>query len=399
MLIGIVGKPSCGKSTLFKAATLAEVDIANYPFTTIKPNHAVGFVKVPDPATPFGKKSNPRMGYVKDGWRFVPVDLIDVAGLVPDAHKGEGMGAQFLNDLNQADMLIHVIDVSGSTNEKGEPVSALSYDPANDVKFLEKELDYWYLDILKRGWEKFARAVQQEHRDIKKALAKQLSGLGVNEDMVNESVSKFNLDEGKPIAWSEEQLFSLASELRKKTKPMIIAANKVDVPGASDNFERLKNEFVGYTFVACSSESELALKEADKVGLIKYIPGEKDFEIKDEVKLTDKQKNALDFIKNNMLEKFGSTGVQSLLNTAVFEVLNNIAIYPGGVSKLEDSDGNVIPDCFLMKKGSTAIDFAFRLHTDFGNKFIRAIDVKTKRTVGKEHVLKDGDIVEIVADK
>jgi len=399
MLIGIVGKPSCGKSTLFKAATLAEVDIANYPFTTIKPNHAVGFVKVPDPATPFGKKSNPRMGYVKDGWRFVPVDLIDVAGLVPDAHKGEGMGAQFLNDLNQADMLIHVIDVSGSTNEKGEPVSALSYDPANDVKFLEKELDYWYLDILKRGWEKFARAVQQEHRDIKKALAKQLSGLGVNEDMVNESVSKFNLDEGKPIAWSEEQLFSLASELRKKTKPMIIAANKVDVPGASDNFERLKNEFVGYTFVACSSESELALKEADKAGLIKYIPGEKDFEIKDEVKLTDKQKNALDFIKNNMLEKFGSTGVQSLLNTAVFEVLNNIAIYPGGVSKLEDSDGNVIPDCFLMKKGSTAIDFAFRLHTDFGNKFIRAIDVKTKRTVGKEHVLKDGDIVEIVADK
>ena len=143
MIIGIVGKPSVGKSTFFKAATLSEVDIANYPFTTIKPNHAVGFVKIPDAAqeAQCGKVSNPRMGYVQGKWRFVPVDLIDVAGLVPDAHKGEGMGGQFLNDLNQADALIHVIDASGSVNARGEPVEAGSYDPANDIKFLEIELD------------------------------------------------------------------------------------------------------------------------------------------------------------------------------------------------------------------------------------------------------------------
>jgi len=399
MLIGIVGKPSCGKSTLFKAATLADVDIANYPFTTIKPNHAVGFVKVEDPAVQFNKISNPRMGFVKDKFRFVPVDLIDVAGLVPNAHKGEGMGAQFLNDLNQADVLIHVIDISGSTNEKGEPVPALSYDPANDIKFLEEELNFWYLDILKKGWEKFARQVQQEHKDIKKALAKQLSGLGVNEDIVKEAFKRLNLEDTVPTEWKEDTLLKLASFLRERTKPIIIAANKVDVAGAEENFKKVKEQFPDYIFVTCSAESELALKEADSHDLIDYIPGENDFHLKDESKLNDNQKKALEFIRKNMLSKFGSTGIQDILNEAVFKVLKYIPIYPGGVGKLEDSEGRVLPDCFLMKEGSTALDFAFKLHTDFGNKFIRAIDVKTKMTVGKDHVLKFGDIVEIVADK
>ncbi len=180
MLIGIVGKPNVGKSTFFKAATLAEVEIANYPFATIKPNSGVGYVKVKDPARDFNKISNPRNGYVLKEFRFVPVQLIDVAGLVPGAHEGLGMGNQFLDDLRQADVLIHVIDVSGSTNEKGEQVEPLTYDPAEDVKFLEVELDMWYLGILRKGWEKFARTVMQEKSEIHKALAKQLSGLKVN---------------------------------------------------------------------------------------------------------------------------------------------------------------------------------------------------------------------------
>jgi len=154
MLIGIVGKANVGKSTFFKAATLAEVEIANYPFTTIKPNHGTGFVKVDCVDKEFNVKCNPRFGYCLDGKRFVPVDLLDVAGLVPGAHEGKGMGSEFLNDLNQADALIHIIDVSGSTNEKGEKVPILSYDPANDIKFLEKELDMWYLRLIEKGWEK-----------------------------------------------------------------------------------------------------------------------------------------------------------------------------------------------------------------------------------------------------
>ena len=401
MIVGIVGKANVGKSTFFKAATLAEVEIANYPFATIKPNEGVAYVKVKDPAKDFGKTSNPRNGFVLKNYRFVPIQAIDVAGLVPGAHEGKGMGNQFLDDLRQADVLIHVIDVAGTTNDKGEPVTPGSYDPAEDVKFLEVELDMWYLGILKKGWEKFARTVVQEKAEIHLALGKQLSGLKVTEDMIEDAIKELNLDKEKPNSWTEDDLKKIAINLRKKTKPMIIACNKIDVPGAKENYDRLKEQFPNHLFVACSAESELALREAGKAELINYIPGEKDFTIteKGESSLNDKQKQALGFIKKNILDKFNTSGVQQTLDKAVFELLNYIAIFPGGVSKLEDSEGNVIPDCFLMPNNTTALDFAYKLHTDFGKKFICAKDVRTKMTVGKEHLLKHLDIVEIVAGR
>ncbi|MCD4760000.1 redox-regulated ATPase YchF [archaeon] len=390
MLIGIVGKPNCGKSTFFKAMTLADVEIANYPFATIKPNTGAGHVKIKDVAREFDKVSNPREGFVLDEYRFVPVELLDVAGLVPGAHEGKGLGLDFLSDLNQADALIHVIDVSGGTNEKGEPVNIGSYNPSEDIRFLEFELDMWFLGILKKGWEKFSRSVRYENKSIVKALAKQLSGLRVTEEMVSSAVK--DLDEDC-TNWGEQDMMKLAGALRKKAKPMIIAANKMDVPGALENFERIKKEFPNYIIIGCSSESELALKEAAKKDLISYVPGEKDFKIIGS--LSSDQEKALKFIKQNSLP----TGVQEILNTIVFDVLERIAVHPGGVGKLEDSDGNVIPDCFLLKKGSTALDFAFRLHTDFGKNFIRAVDVKTKKTIGKDHVLNHLDIVELICGK
>ena len=404
MMIGIVGKPSVGKSTFFKAATLSEVDIANYPFTTIKPNHAVGFVKIKDAAQEpmFGKLSNPRMGFVKGEWRFVPVDLIDVAGVVPDAHKGEGMGGQFLNDLNQADALIHVIDVSGSVNARGEDVGLGNYDPANDIKFLELELDYWYLDILKKGWEKLVRQARQEKQDMAKVITKQMNGLGVTEEITKASFKASNIIEKPASDWSEEDLLSLARNLRLRTKPMIIAANKCDSPVAFDNYNRLREEFPSYIIVPTSAEAELALKEADKNGLIDYVPGSTSFTItsKGELDLSPNQKKALDFINANILDKrVEGTGVQSVLNNVVFGLLKRKAIHPGGVGKLEDSNGNTLPDCFLMEEKATALDFAYRLHTDFGKNFIKAIDVRTKLPIGKDHVLKHLDIVEIMASK
>ncbi len=397
MLVGVVGKPNVGKSTFFKAATLAEAEIANYPFATIKPNDGVGYVKVKDPAKLFDKTSNPRDGFVLKDQRFVPVQLIDVAGLVPGAHEGKGMGNQFLDDLRQADVLIHVIDVSGSTNEKGEVIPPLSYDPAEDVKFLEVELDMWYLNILSKGWEKFARTIQQEKQEIKIALAKQLSGLKVTEDMIDKSLLKLNLNKDTPKEWDGNDLKSLATELRKLTKPMVLACNKIDVPGAQENFKKLQATFPEYQFIPCSAESELALRQASKANLIEYVPGETNFTFKNESSLNDKQKEALNFIKTQVLDNH-STGVQQVLDTAVFQLLNYLAIFPGG-SKLEDKDGNVLPDCFLLPPKSTALDFAYKLHTDFGKNFIRAIDIKTKRTVGKEHLLQQGDIIEIVAGR
>jgi len=398
MLIGIVGKPSSGKSTFFKAATLAEVEIANYPFTTIKPNHGTGFVKVDCVDKEFNVKCNPRFGYCMDGKRFVPVDLLDVAGLVPGAHEGKGMGNQFLDDLNQADVLIHIIDISGSTNEKGEEVPALSYDPARDIAFLEHELDMWYFRSIEKGWEKFARTINQERPELKKAIAKQLSFLRVTENILEDVAEKLNLSPDI-MKWDKNVLLKLAAELRKATKPMLIACNKIDVNGADKNFERLKEKFVDYMLIPCSAESELALREAAKHELIYYIPGEAHFKIKNEEKLNAKQKNALEFIKTDVLEKYGSTGIQNILDEAVFELLHYIVVFPVANSKLMDKDNNILPDCLLVPENITALDFAFKIHTDIGKNFIKAIDVKTKRPVGKEYLLKNGDVIEIATSK
>lgn len=394
MLVGVVGKPNCGKSTFFKALTLADVEIANYPFATIKPNHGIGFVKVECADKFFDKQCDPREGFCVNHERFVPVDVIDVAGLVPGAHEGKGMGSQFLNDLNGANALIHVIDCSGSTNEKGELVDAGSYDPLNDVRFLEEELDYWYLNILKKGWEKFARQIQQERKDIAGALAKQLSGMGVDENISEDVIRKVGLNKDRPSSWTEEELFSLAKEFRKITKPMIIAANKIDVPSAKDNLARLQKEFPEYTIIGCSAESELALKEATKHKMIDYIQGSKNFNIIGD--LNDKQKSALEFIKENVLNFEFGTGVQEIIDNSIFKLLKYKAIFPGGVNKLEDQYGNILPDCFLMPPEATALDFAFRIHTDIGNKFAKAIDVKKKLPIAKDNVLENGIVIEIL---
>ncbi|MBI2669130.1 redox-regulated ATPase YchF [Candidatus Woesearchaeota archaeon] len=399
MLVGVVGKPSVGKSTFFKAATLADAEIANYPFTTIKSNSGVGFVKIDCADKYFNKQCHPRTGYCLDHQRFVPVQMLDVAGLVPGAHEGKGMGNQFLDDLRQADVLIHVIDVAGATNEKGEVIQPGSYDPADDIKFLEVELDLWYLGILEKGWEKFARTIVQEKQHVHIALAKQLSGLKVTEPLVEEAIDTLKLDKEKPQYWKKEELAKLATLLRQKTKPMIIAANKIDLSPGPENLLRLQQQFPDYIIVGCSADSELALREAARAGLIEYIPGENNFNLLQEKKLNPRQKQALEFIRTTMLQKFGSTGVQQVLDTAVFTLLGYLAIFPGGVSKLEDSEGHCLPDCFLLPPKSTALDFAYKLHTDLGKNFICAKDVKTKKTVGKEYLLKHRDVIEIVSGK
>ncbi len=217
--------------------------------------------------------------------------------------------------------------------------------------------------------------------------------------MIEDVIKDLGLNKERPSEWTQDNLKQMASELRKITKPMIIAANKIDAPGAAENFAKLQNEFPDYIMIACSAESELALKEAAKHNLIKYIPGNDDFEILKQDGLSEQQQKALDFIKTGVLGKFGSTGIQQVLDDAVFKLLNYIAIFPGGVNKLEDKDGNVLPDCFLLPAKSTALDFAYSLHTDLGDKFIRAIDVRTKMVVGKEHLLKHRDVIEIITGR
>ncbi len=394
MMIGVVGKPNVGKSTFFQALTMAPAQRANYPFTTIEPNRGVGYVEIECIDKDFGVKCNPRYGFCENSRRFVPVEVIDVAGLVPGAHEGKGLGNKFLDDLRQADAFIHVIDASGGTNERGEPVQPGTYDPINDVLFLEEELDFWIHGIVTKNWSKLVRLEASSERSKTDLLGEQLSGLGVKIGHISDALHTLGLKEKPMGEWSDDEILAFCKEIRKASKPMVIAANKCDVGVAERNIAKLRERFPNYIIVPVSSESELALKEANKKGYIKYIPGDADFGVTKE--LDEKQKAALEFIRNNVLKRYGGTGVQTCINKAVFELLHYIAVFPGGVNKLADSEGNILPDVFLFPPGSTALDFAARIHKDMAEKFIRAINVKTRMVLGADYKLKHRDVIEIV---
>ncbi len=391
MMLALVGKPSVGKSTFFKAATLAEVEIASYPFTTIKANHGMGYVRIECIDKEFNVNCNPSHGFCINHNRFVPVELMDVAGLVPGASEGKGLGNQFLDDLRQADVFVHIVDVSGTLDVEGKPTE--NHDVCKDVEFLDEELNKWFYNILMKVWRSFARKAEIEDIKFSEAVAHQFSGLKVKEEHVKSVLLKLDFPK-KASMWNENQLKEFASALRKQSKPMIIAANKVDTEKGKENFEKLVKEFPDLMIVPCSADSELALREAAKAELIEYIPGDNDFVIKGNI--NDKQKSALEKIKKKVLKEYDGTGVQEVLNMAVFNLLKYIAVFPASANKLADSKGNILPDCFLLPGGSTALDFAFHLHTDFGNNFIKAIDAKTKRALGKSYELKHRDALEII---
>jgi ribosome-binding ATPase YchF (GTP1/OBG family) len=378
MLVGIVGAPNSGKSTFFKAATLTDVEIANYPFTTIKPNQGVGYLTTECPCKKLGVKCSPQNSKCIEGIRHIPVKLIDVAGLVPGAHEGKGMGNQFLNDLTQASGLIHVLDASGKTDPEGKPSE--SWDPKETIKFLEYEIDEWIKEISSKAFERTKKLAETQKIPIEKLLSQQLSGLGITEDHVKSALKK---------ATPEDHGF--ASEIRKASKPIIIAANKIDLPSSQENLKSLEKA------TACSAESELALKEAEKHNLIEYTPGSDTFTLKGEP--NEKQKQALNFIKENVLNKFGSTGVQTCLNNLVFKNLDMITVYPvADIGKLSDKSGHVLPDVHLIPKGTTLKELAFRIHTDIGKAFMGGLDI-SKRKIGAEHQPRDGDVVEILTRK
>ncbi len=383
MLIGFVGKPSSGKSTMFKAATLIDVKITGVPFCTIEPNVGIGYVTVDCIEKEFGVKCNPRHGFCKNGKRFVPIKLIDVAGLVPGAHEGRGLGYKFLDDLRQASALIHIVDFSGLTDEEGK--ATVGHDPAKDIEFLEKEIDLWFAEIIKRAVSKIGRIIGKSQSDLVQLLAEQLSGLEISKESIQKVLETCSLAD----------VNRFATELRKMSKPILIAANKIDLKEAQENFERLKGRYK--YIVPTSAEAEIALKKAAEKGLIDYIPGD-GFEVKGE--LEEKQRAALEFIKKNVIEKYGSTGVQECLNKAVFDLLGFIPVYPvEDENKLSDKSGNILPDVFLMPKGSTALDLAFKVHTEIGEKFICGIDARTKKRLGKDYKLKKNDVIKIVAGR
>jgi len=386
MQVGLVGKPSSGKSSFFKAATMIDVAIADYPFTTIKPNVGMGYVVTDCVCKKYDVKCNPKNSVCMEGKRYVPVKLIDVAGLVPDAHLGKGLGNQFLDDLRQASCLIHIVDTSGKTNAEGKTTTG--YDPCNDVRFLTREIDLWFSGIIERGISKYKSKMRMSKIDLLDVLNDQLTGLGITKGEIQQALDKVGI----------EDVERFATELRSSSKPIIIAANKIDLSESEANFKKLREEFPDLTIIPTSAASEIALRKANEKDLIDY--KNNSFTIKDGAKVDEKQKGGLEYIEENVLKKYGSTGIQECLDKSVFDVLDYIVVYPvADINKLTDKKGNVLPDAFLVKNGTTLKEFAFSIHSDIGEKFIGGLEAKTKRKLGADYVLKNNDVVEILFQK
>ncbi len=395
MIIGLIGKANVGKSTFFNAATDLAVPVANYPFTTIEPNVGVAYARTKCVCREFGVQDNPVHSVCIDGNRFIPVKLIDVAGLVPGAHAGKGLGNKFLDDARQADVLIHVIDASASTDNNGRPVRAGTGDPTFDIRFVEEEFDLWIESIIGRDWSKIAREAESQGQKLEQLLAKRLSGLAISEQMITTAIQTSGLSLKKPVTWNHDDVLLLCKVLRTKAKPFVIAANKADLPSAEDNIKKMKAG--GLELIPCASEAEALLRKASKKGILHYLPGDASFDVKPEVTLNAQQQKALDIVKGFM-QKYGSTGVQEVINIACFKFLRMVEVYPvEDEFKLTDKKGNVLPDVWLLPEGSTAKDLAGAIHADLAKGFLYAIDVRTKQRISANHQLKSGDVIKIAS--
>jgi ribosome-binding ATPase YchF (GTP1/OBG family) len=387
--LALAGKPNAGKSTFYTAATRADVEVGNYPFTTIDPNRGVSYARTECPCLDRDRRCD--SDNCRDGKRYVPVELYDVAGLVPGAHEGRGLGNQFLDELTDADAILHVVDASGGTNAEGEPVAVGDHDPVEDIDFIETEMDQWLASIIERNWETVERQSRSPEFDIDAALADLLTGVGATNADVAAVLRDIPYPED-PLAWDDDQRHALASAIREQTKPLVVVANKADIAPA-DNVERLQT--AAETVIPATAEGELALRRGAESGLVDYDPGDDSFSLDSGV--SDAQREALAAVET-VLDRRGDTGVQRALDTVVYEVLDRITVYPvEDETTWTDSRGRMLPDSHLLPRGSTPLDLAYAVHSDIGDSYLHAVDARANRRIGEDHELDDGDVVKIVS--
>lgn len=395
VLIGVVGKPSSGKTTFLNALCKTDAKTGNYPFTTIEPNIAFGYHTVPCVCSEFKVECNPKNSKCIKNIRHIPVKIIDVAGLVPGAHEGRGRGNQFLSDLSEADALLHIIDCSGSLDSEGVDIEAGTHNPIDDVKFLEEEIDFWLIGILKKNWSKLTRQASSLRKHAADVLTSQLSGLKINRNNIFNVIKELKLD-NELHRWSDEQLKEFVITIRKKTKPIIVVANKIDRPTSLENFVNLKEYLGEENVIPASALTELILQKQTESGKVDYDSYAGQL-VPHLDKLSEKEKEIMIKIQENILSKFGNTGVQKALSFAI-NLLDMIVAYPvADVNTLTDKDGNILPDAFLISKGTTAKNFAGKIHDDLEKGFVCAIDSRTKRKLSDSYEMQNNDVIKIMS--
>lgn len=396
--IGLIGKTNTGKTTFFNAATLLSAEVSTYPFTTKEPNVGRAYVQTICVCKELGVKDNPQNSLCIDGWRFIPIELIDLPGLIKGAWLGKGLGTAFLSVAAQADVLLHVVDASGSVDSEGRLTKPGLGNPVLDVYDVEEELTRWFAKTIERSSKKIIKQADKLGGDLAKAIAEVLAGLKIKLTHVVKALEASGLGSKKMEEWSEKDYLDFAREVRWLSKPTIIIANKMDLAKAEENFKKLSEEFKETIVVPCSSDAELALRRAEQKGFIKYIPGEEAFKVLDESKLTKEQKWALNYVQQRVLSKFIGTGVQFALNLSVFKLLGMNVVYPvEDPEHLSDKKGNVLPDAFLIPKDATIKDLAAQIHTELAQTLIYGVDARTGLRLPVNYTLRDRDIINIVA--
>ncbi len=390
MLIGIIGAPNKGKSTLFSALTMNDVAIADYPFTTIDPNSGIAYATHECAEMRLNVKCKARNSLCVNGTRRIPVNVIDVAGLVEGAHEGKGMGNQFLNDLAAADAFMLVVDASGRTDSAGGLAQHCS--AVEDAEMILSELYQWLSGIITKHIQAMSK-----NKDGVSALEAVLTGLKIPRSSIERAIGKCSLTSSN-ISWSDGDALKFSKALLQEAKPVAIIANKIDVGGdATANVKALKDRFGEANVFECSAAIEMALRKASSAKVINYLPGSKSFEVIGS-NVSAEQRKALDYMLSFLEGSDHGTGMQRALDSTVFNVLDNIVVYPvEDENKYTDHFGNVLPDAILLKKGSTALDLAVAIHTDLAKHMLYAVDAIRRMRIGKEQELHDGDVVKIVS--
>jgi ribosome-binding ATPase YchF (GTP1/OBG family) len=393
--IGIIGKTNVGKTTLFNAATLLHAKISTYPFTTKEPNVGTAYVSDICVCNELTVSDTPINSTCIDGWRYVPIRIIDVPGLVKGAWRGRGLGNRFLSVIGQADALIHVVDASGSIDSDGKLRQRGSGNPILDALDIEMEINHWIADILTRNQQQIQREATAS--SLPSALTTILSGIKATRTHILKALRVSELDTKSFIRWTPEQKLQFAATLLPFIKPTLIIANKMDISPSEHNYKLLSEYFGRSLVAACSAEAELALRRAEKLGVIEYTPGQEKFRIKDPTALSRDQRKAIDYIERRVIAKWMRTGIQHALNTVVFKLLKTNMVYPvSDETKFTDHHDNVLPDVYLMPDGATPFDLAGQIHTRLAENYILAVDAKTGIRLPKDYTLRHRDIVKIM---